>query len=40
MTCKCKARTYVGHLKKVEEGRAAAHVYTGHYWAPADGKKN
>lgn len=40
MTCKCKAQTYAGHLKKVEEGCVSAHVYTGHYWVPKDDKQN
>lgn len=40
VSCKCKARTYAGHLKKVEEGRASVHVYTGPYWGPTDDKKN
>lgn len=39
MECKCKAGTYSEHLKRVEEGRAAAHVYRGHYWGPTDYKK-
>lgn len=40
VSCKCKARTYEGHLKKVQEDRYPVHVYTGHYWAPKDDKKN
>lgn len=39
MDCKCKARTYADHLKRVEEGSAAAHVYRGHYWGPTDDGK-
>lgn len=40
VTCKCKARTYTGHLKKVEQDGYPVHVYTGHYWAPKDDKNN
>lgn len=39
MTCKCKATTYQGHIRKVEEEGYPAHVYTGHYWAPTDGEE-
>lgn len=34
MGCKCGARTYEGHLKKVEQGQASPHVYRGHVWLP------
>lgn len=34
--CKCKATTYQGHIKKVEQDGYPAHVYTGHYWASKD----
>jgi hypothetical protein len=37
MDCKCGARTFDGHLKKVEGGYPG-HVYTGFYWAPKDDK--
>ena len=40
MSCKCKARAYEEHLRKVREGRASTHVYTGPYWGPAEDKKN
>lgn len=40
VTCKCKARTYEGHLKKVQQDGYPTHVYTGHYWAPKDDKNN
>lgn len=36
MTCKCKATTYQGHIKKVEQDGYPAHVYKGNYWAPKD----
>jgi hypothetical protein len=40
MSCKCKARTYEGHLKKVQQDGYPVHVYTGHYWGPKDDKQN
>jgi hypothetical protein len=40
VSCKCKARTYEGHLKKVERDGYPTHVYTGHYWGPKDDKQN
>lgn len=40
MSCKCKARTYEGHLRKMREGRTSAHVYTGSYWGPKNDEKN
>ncbi len=40
VSCKCKARTYEGHLKKVEKDGYPVHVYTGSYWGPRDGKQN
>lgn len=39
VSCKCKARTYEGHLKKVENGYPV-HVYSGPYWGSRDGKRN
>jgi hypothetical protein len=40
VSCKCKARTYEGHLKKVQQDGYPTHVYTGHYWGPTNGKQN
>jgi hypothetical protein len=40
VSCKCKARTYEGHLKKVQQDGYPVHVYTGHYWGPKDDKQN
>lgn len=34
VSCKCKARTYEGHLKKVQKNGYPTHVYTGPYWGP------
>lgn len=33
MTCKCKARTYEGHLKKIRAGYPG-HAYHGAIWRP------
>jgi len=35
-SCKCGARTYSEHRKKVESRAYTWHLYTGHYWAPRD----
>jgi hypothetical protein len=40
MSCKCKATTYQEHLREVEEGRYAGHVYKGHHWAPTGDDDN